>query len=129
MVGAAAGTGICIMDQYISTGLAPCLPPNNWCLDQTDICVNHPLYNDFPVCMPKMLSDPRICPPIPSKRSTRDLGEHCTHVLSRKGFLEAPLVVKISIVIIIRFLYYGERGRRFAPRRSATGKFSKVFFD
>lgn len=74
-VGAAAGTGICVMDQFIFTGLASCLPPNNWCLDQTAICVNHPLYSYLPACLPKAETDPRMCLSTSGKRSTKDLEE------------------------------------------------------
>jgi hypothetical protein len=108
IVGAAAGTGICVMDQFIFAGLAPCLLPNNWCLDQTAICINHPLYNDFPVCLPKAETDPRICPSIPGKRSARDLGEHCRHTrtIQKKLSFIAQKVVKISIIIVSRCFFY-----------------------
>lgn len=50
IVGVAAGTGVCVTDQFIFTGLAPYLSHNNWCSDQTAICSNHPLCNNVPVC-------------------------------------------------------------------------------
>ena len=128
IVGAAAGTGICVMNHLIFSGLAPCLPPNNWCLDQTDTCVNHPLYSDFPVCLPKVEVDPRICPSIPGKRSTRNLGEYCTHVLSRKDSLAEPIVVKISKITVNCFFTFMKGNVGLQLGEVQKEKFRRIFF-
>jgi hypothetical protein len=73
IAGAAVDTGICAFFLRPCSELVSCESLNNVCYDPDSICVLLPRCFLHPVCLPKSMTDERVCPPIPSKRTSSDL--------------------------------------------------------
>ena len=74
MVGAVDDTGICGFNSGPCFQLAACGISDNFCYDEPDsVCVHLPRCFLHPVCLPKSMTDLRVCPSMPSKITSSDL--------------------------------------------------------
>ncbi len=87
MVGAANDTGICGFNSGPCSQLTACGISNNFCYELGSICVHLPRCFLHSVCLPKSMTDERVCPPMPSKR-TRDVHDGVTATAVGVAFLQ-----------------------------------------
>ena len=73
IAGAATDTGICGFFLGSCSELVSCEFSNNFCYEPDSICVHLPRCFLHPVCLPKSMTDQRVCPQIISMRTSSDL--------------------------------------------------------
>ena len=73
IAGAALDTGICAFFLRPCSELVSCEISNNFCHEPDSICVHLPRCFPHPVCLPKSMTGERVCPPMLSKRTSRNL--------------------------------------------------------